>query len=284
MSKIIVMPSSKEEILDLLDNVDGFIIGLKDMSINMPTYFSLFEIKEINEILKEKNKKVFVSLNRNMHNKDLDYLKEVLIEFENMKIDGIFYYDVSLINLKQEMNLRLNLVFSEEHSVTNYATINYWNMMGAEAAYLSNEITLDEIIEIKRNSNSSLFVQVFGYVPIFASERKLITNYLKQFDLESTGNKYYIEKENKKYRILENKYNTEVYSNYILNAIDEIKKLNEEEIEYLVFNSFDIDKDIFKHIIKNLNDIDSKEVDEMLENTDKGFLYKETIYKVKNYE
>ena len=46
MSKIIVMPSSKEEILDLIDNVDGFILGLKDMSINMPTYFSLFEIKE----------------------------------------------------------------------------------------------------------------------------------------------------------------------------------------------------------------------------------------------
>ena len=91
-------------ILDLIDNVDGFIIGLKDMSINMPTYFSLFEIKEINEILKEKNKKVFVSLNRNMHNKDLDYLKEVLIEFENMKIDGIFYYDVSLINVNLNIN------------------------------------------------------------------------------------------------------------------------------------------------------------------------------------
>lgn len=284
MSKIIIMPSSKEEILDLIDNVDGFIIGLKDMSINMPTYFNLFEIKEINDILKEKNKELFVSLNKNMHNNDLDYLKEVLIEFENIKIDGIFYYDVSLINLKQELNLRLNLVFSEEHSVTNYATINYWNMMGAEYAYLSNEITLEEIIDIKRNSNSCLFVQVFGYVPIFASERKLITNYLKQFNLESTGNKYYIEKENKKYRILENKYNTEVYSNYILNAIDEIEKLKEEEIEYLVFNSFDIDKDIFKHIVENINDIYSTEVDKMLENTDKGFLYKETIYRVKNYE
>lgn len=284
MSKIIVMPSSKEEILDLMDNVDGFIIGLKDMSINMPNYFSLFEIKEINEILKENHKELFISLNKNMHNNDLEYLKEILIEAENMKIDGIFYYDVSIVNLKQEMNLKLNLVFSEEHSVTNYATINYWNMMGAESAYLSNEITLEEIIDIKRNANSSLFVQVLGYVPIFASERKLITNYLKNFDLESTGNKYYIEKENKKYRILENKYNTEVYSNYILNAIDEIKELKEEKIEYLVFSSFDIDKDIFKHIVENINDINSIEVDKMLENTDKGFLYKETIYKVKNYE
>lgn len=284
MSKIIVMPSKKEDILELIDDVDGFIIGLKDMSINMPTYFSLFEIKEISNILEEKNKELFVSLNKNMHNNDLGYLTEILLEFETYHISGIFYYDVALINLKQEMNLKLNLVFSEEHSVTNYATINYWNMMGASYAYLSNEITLEEIIDIKRNSNSYLFVQVFGYIPIFASERKLIKNYLKQFNLSSTGNKYYIEKENKKYRILENKYNTEVYSNYILNAIDEIKKLKEENIEYLVFNSFDIDKDIFKYVIKNIDNIEGKEIDKMLENTGKGFLYKETIYKVKNYE
>ena len=284
MSKIIVMPSNKEEMLDLINDVDGFLIGLKDMSINMPTYFSLFDIKEINELLKEKNKILFVSLNRNFHNNDLKYLKEVLKEFEEYKIDGVFYYDVALINLKQELNLKLNLVFSEEHSVTNYATINYWNMMGAEMAYLSNEITLDEIIDIKRNSNSKLFVQVFGYIPIFASERKLITNYLKSFNIEDESLKYHIEKENKEYRILENKYNTEVYSNYILNAIDLIEKLKEIDIEYLIFNSFDIDKNIFIYIIKNKDVITSNDIDKMFNNTSKGFLYKETIYKVKNYE
>ncbi len=284
MSKIIVMPSNKEEMLDLINDVDGFLIGLKDMSINMPTYFSLFDIKEINELLKEKNKELFVSLNRNFHNNDLKYLKEVLKEFEEYKIDGVFYYDVALINLKQELNLKLNLVFSEEHSVTNYATINYWNMMGAEMAYLSNEITLDEIIDIKRNSNSKLFVQVFGYIPIFASERKLITNYLKSFNIEDESLKYHIEKENKEYRILENKYNTEVYSNYILNAIDLIEKLKEIDIEYLIFNSFDIDKNIFIYIIKNKDVITSNDIDKMFNNTSKGFLYKETIYKVKNYE
>ena len=42
-------------------------------------------------------------------------------------------------------------------------------------------------------------------------------------------------------------------------------------------------------IINAVNDVKAvedsmAEVDKMLENTDKGFLYKETIYKVKNYE
>lgn len=280
MSKIIIMPKSTEQIDKLINKIDGILIGLKDLSVNMPHYFSFFEIKEMIE--KYKNKEIFVALNKNMHNNDLEYLKEVLKELENKNIK-ILYYDISLINLKQELNLNIELVFSEEHSVTNYATINYWNSMGANYAYLSNEITLEEILEIKEKSKSKLLVNVLGYIPIFVSERKLINNYLTYFNLDKSNN-YYMEKEGKKYYIVENKYDTEVYSNYILNAIDEIKIYKEKNIDYLVFNSFNIEENNFNKIVENIDAITSEEVEKLLTNTDKGFLYKETIYKVKNYE
>ena len=155
--------------------------------------------------------------------------------------------------------------------------------MGANYAYLSNEITLEEILEIKEKSKSKLLVNVLGYIPIFVSERKLINNYLTYFNLDKSNN-YYMEKEGKKYYIVENKYDTEVYSNYILNAIDEIKIYKEKNIDYLVFNSFNIEENNFNKIIENIDAITSEEVEKLLTNTDKGFLYKETIYKVKNYE
>lgn len=282
MTKRLVISSSKEQIKEFINYVDGFIIGLKDMSVNLPTYFNLFEIKEISEMLE--GKELFVSLNKNMHNSDLEYLKEVLKEFESYNIKGILYYDVALINLKRELNLNTPLVFSEEHAVTNYATINYWNYMGAEYAYLASEITLDEILEIKENANSKLMVQVFGYLPIFVSERKLINNYLTYFNIEDKSSKYYMKKEGKKYRILEDKNTTQVYTDYILNGIDEIKKLEENNIDYIVYNSFDIDDEVFDYIIKRKENISSEDVDKLINNTDKGFLYKETIYRVKNYE
>lgn len=280
MTKKLIIPSNKKQIEDLMKYVDGFIIGLKDMSVNLPTYFSLFQIKEISELLHNNNKELFVSLNKNMHNNDLEYLKEVLVELEKYDITGIIYYDVGIINLKKELRLKNDLVFSEEHAVTNYATINYWNNMGASYAYLSNEITLNEIIDIHKNSNSKLLVQVFGYIPIFVSERKLITNYKKYFNLENKSDLYYIEKEEKKYPILEDKNTTQVYSNYVLNAIDEITELENNNIEYLVYNSFNINEEIFDYIIKREN-LKSKDVDKLLKNSDKGFLYTETIYKVK---
>ena len=277
MSKLLVMPSSKNQIINLMNSVDGFIIGLKDMSVNMPSYFSLYEIKEINELLKKNNKELFVSLNKNMKNNDLQYLSEVMTEFESFNIDGILYYDVSLINIKREKKLKINLVFSEEHAVTNYATINYWNNKGATYAYLSNEITLHEIQEIIDNSNSKIMVCVFGYVPIFVSERKLITNYLKYFDLKSDSKKYYIQKEHKNYRILEDKNTTQVYSDYILNAIEEIPLIKSD---YIVFNSFDIEEDAFNYLIQSYKHLKKKDLEKLIK-TDKGFLYKETIYKVK---
>ena len=280
MTKKIIIPSSKKQIEDLMNYVDGFIIGLKDMSVNLPTYFNLFEIKEISELLHKNKKELFVSLNKNMHNNDLEYLKEVLLEFEKYHINGIIYYDVGIINLKQELKLKKDLVFSEEHAVTNFATINYWNNMGAKYAYLSNEITLNEIIDIHKNSNSKLFVQVFGYVPIFVSERKLITNYKKYFNIKNDSELYFIEKEEKKYPILEDKYTTQVYADYILSAIEEIEKLKQENIEYVVYNSFNINEEIFDYIIKR-EKITDKEIQKLLNNVDKGFLYKETIYKVK---
>lgn len=283
MSKKIIIPSNKEQITSLMNYVDGFIIGLKDMSVNLPTYFNLFEIKEISELTKKNNKELFVSLNKNMHNSDLKYLKEVLLEFEKYHIAAIIYYDVSIINLKEELKLKNELVFSEEHAVTNYATINYWNNMGAKYAYLSNEITLNEIIDIHKNSNSKLLVQVLGYIPIFVSERKLITNYKTYFNIKNNSDLYYIEKEGKKYPILEDKYTTQVYADYILDAIDEIKKLEKENIEYLVYNSFNINEEAFDYIIKREN-IKEKDLKKLLSNVDKGFLYTETIYKVKKNE
>lgn len=283
MSKRIIIPSSKEQIINLMNYVDGFIVGLKDMSVNLPIYFNLFEIKEISELIKKNNKELFVSINKNMHNSDLKYLKEVLNEFDNYYITGIIYYDVSIVNLKKEFKFKTDLVFSEEHAVTNFATINYWNNMGAKYAYLSNEISLNEILNIHKKSNSKLFVQVFGYIPIFVSERKLITNYKTYFNIKNDEKLYYIEKEEKKYPILENKHDTEVYSNYVLNVIDEINELKNENIEYLVYNSFNIDNDVFEYIIKRDN-IKSKDIDKLFKNSDKGFLYKETIYKVKKNE
>ena len=108
--KLILIPKNIDEITKANDLVDGFIIGVESLSTNMPFYVNLNELKEI---LKMTSKKVFVSLNKNMHSKDLNFLKEILLELEKLNIEGILYYDVSVVNIKQELSLKKELVFGK---------------------------------------------------------------------------------------------------------------------------------------------------------------------------
>ena len=42
MPKKIIIPSSLKQLEELEKYVDGYIIGLKHMSVNMPNYFTFF--------------------------------------------------------------------------------------------------------------------------------------------------------------------------------------------------------------------------------------------------
>lgn len=288
MTKLIVIPTTLKQIYDLNPLCDGFILGIKNLSINMPSYFELDELKEVIKFLKDNNKKVFICLNKNLHNKDLIEVEKCLLELNNLNINGVFYYDVGIVNMNKRLNLNYDLIWSQEHLTTNYSTCNYWYKHGIKCAYLSNEITLEEIIKISGCTKMKLFVNVFGYLPMFTSKRHLVDNYLKTFSLEKS-NKYTIYKEENKYPIVDNEDGTTVYSSKILNALEEYLIYKENDIEYAVLNSFWIEDSLFLKVLelfKNINNENKKELSNEINsllngNWDKGFLYKETVYKVK---
>ena len=269
MTKLLVLPSNKE-IDNLINKCDALLFGIKGYSVNVPCVIELTELEELTKY----NKEIFVSLNKNMVNSDIDKLKEILLFIDKLNIKGIFYADTCFINLKKELNIKTDLVWSQEHLTTNYATINFWKQYGVNYAYLSAEITLDEINEIRKNTDTKLIVPIFGYLPMFISFRHTVENYLKTFNLKDESKINYIEKENYIYPIIDNELGTTVYSSHILDGYEEYKDL---DIDYVTLNEFNIDRDTFIKVLDRYNGSISKY--EL--NTDKGFLYKETIYKVK---
>lgn len=282
--KILTIPSTKsEEIL-----TDGVILGIQDLSVNLPFYIQVDDLNQYKNLKKE-GKKIFIMLNKNMHNKDLEQLRKVMIELEQYSIDGVFYYDISVVNLKKELRVSYPIIWSQEHMTTNAGTCNFWASHGVEGAYLSSEITLEEIKKIRRNTDISLFVNIFGYLPMFDSKRHLVKNYLECFQLEKNGDLYYLEKEGNTYPIVDDKNGTTVYSAHILNAIKEVLELKNMGIEYAVLNSFLIEESVFNQVInllQNLTEENKEQVENDVnelckQNVDKGFLYTETIYKIK---
>ena len=267
MSKIAVIINNIKEAKDIQDYIDAFLLPIENLSINYIHTFSLEKIKEIKKL----NKEIFIIINKNIHKKELFLLEKTLKEIENLNINGIVFYDIALVNLKQKMHLKTPLVWNQEHLTTNYGTVNYWYNKGVEYAYLSSELTKREIDEIKNNAKAKLFVNVFGYIPMFTSKRHLVNNYLETFNLKSK-NQNTIRKEGKIYPINDTNLGTTVYSNYILNAVD----IDFNKIDYLVFNSNLIDEKDFINVLK-----DYKEKHKNKFPKETGFLYQETIYKVK---
>ena len=279
MTKLMYIPNKKE----LISDADAYLLGIENLSVNMPIYFTLKEIKNI-----KSDKEIFISLNKNMHSSDLKLLEETLIELSKLNIKGISFYDIGVLNIVKRLNLNIPLVWAQEHMTTNYETINFWYNEGVEYTQVSEEIKEEEIINIKHNTKSKLIVPILGYFPMFVSRRHLKENYLKQFSLKDDSKINYIEKENKIYPIVDENVTT-VYTSSYLNGIKEFLKFKKENIEYVLINSFLIEEKKMNKIINMFKTVTNENVEEynteisniLDNNIDTFFLHKDSIYKVK---
>ena len=285
MSKILTLPSSLNEIEKTIDLGGGFIIGIKDMCVNSNYCIDITNLDILNKI---SGKDIFINLNKNMHNSDLEVVRDILIKLNNFNIKGVLYYDVGVLNIYNSLDLNYDLVWSQEHLTTNYNTINYWNSFGVNYAHISSDITEEEIIKITENSKAKLMVNLFGYLPMFVSKRHIVKNYLEYFNLSDNSSVNYMYKEDKIYPIIDNNIATMVYSNNILNGIKSSLNI---DVDYIILNSFNIELDKFVDIINMFKTANKNNVDEynniinnMFTNVDYGFLNTKTIYRVKKNE
>lgn len=277
--KKIIIPNSLKQLKDTLEYSDAYLIGIKDMCVNVNFCIKLDELEDIKKIIGDKE--LFIALNKNMTNNDIEELKSILIELKKYNIKGVFYADVGLVSLSRELDLNYDLVWSNEHATTNYNTINYWYDFGVKYTYISTDITLKEIIDIKNNSKSLLIVPIFGYLPMFVSKRHIVKNYLEYFNLKDDSKINYLFKEDKTYPIIDDKLGTRVYSNNILDGFNSLKEFNDNGIEYITFNSFNINDEEFIEVLKIYSYKSDKKVNDIFTNVDDGFFNKETICRVK---
>jgi putative protease len=280
---------NKKDILDYLDYTNSFIIGLKDFSINFQEY-SIEEIKKLR--IDYPDIELFVSINKNIFNSDLSLLEERLIEISKIGVNAVLFYDLSILSIVKKNNLNISLVWSQEHMTTNYNTCNYYYNKGCGYAYLSSEITLEEIKEIKEKSKIQLISFFFGYPDVSFSKRKLITNYFLYHNLSKERDWYTIKSDddNNKYFIKESKLGTRILYGKVMNGIKPFYELK-DIVDYAILSEEMMDHEVFIKGLKIFSDLnnDKVTVDEanqslidLVNSDDTIFYYKKTIYKVKD--
>ena len=239
--------------------INTFLFALKDFSIG----YNTFTYDEI-ESLDLDNK--YLLINRVLDCESIDKLKELLPKFKTIK--GIFYEDIGIINFAKDLNIEL--ILFQNHFNTNVYSINYW-LDRVDSVVVSNELTLDELKYISEKANKPIVLNLYGHNQVMYSRRLLLTNWSKNFNIVN-------KKENLiediathvRFRVLESEYGTVMYSDKIFNGKE---LLDLKNIKYFYINPTLIDHKVVMDYLKDMKHTNDEE--------DSGFLYKETIYKLK---
>lgn len=265
--------------LEYLDNgLDGMILPLENFSVD---YFKYYSISDIKEYRKNTDKLLYVVINKMIFNNELDSLFKVLKELENIKVDGVFFYDLAVLSLVKENSLNLNLIYNATHMVTNSDTINLYYDLGVKGAYLSNEITKNEVLNIRSNTKSDLFILLLGNPVVAMSRRSLLTSYFANKN-KSKSDLITIKepKSGQGFLVKEDNNGTTFFYNRRLNLSNVYKELKDSGINYGIVEQGDYSSLEYKELINAFISFNKQKIDE-LAGHNRGFLYRETIYKVK---
>lgn len=271
MSKLICTGNSVSDIEKLLlKDINGIILYIDKLSVNSSFYMDIDDIDKI----ECRDKELFICMNKLMHNKDIDYLRECLLKVRDKNLH-ILFYDMAVYNIARELGIEDKLVIYQDHLNASILSNRFYNRLGIKYSFITSDITMEELLLIKRNVDSKIMFLGYGYLPMFYSRRYLISNYLKYIDqFDGEKSKYEIVSDmGKKYTIAEEENGTTIYTDREVNLINYMEQL--DEIDYIVMNSNNIDSDEYLRMVDKF--IKREKMDDCY----LGFLDKKTIYKVK---
>lgn len=234
-----------DEVKELAEaGADAVIVGHQHFGLRVTGDFTLQEIEEALVYLNKSNKKLYVLINAIFHNERLIELPSYLKALEEMGVHGIICGEPSIFPILAEINSSLSVHWNPETLATNYETLKYWQSKGISRAVLSNELSLDAIIEIKKELSLPVEVQVQGMTCIFQSKRKLVRNYYQHIQEEEEAN--YLQEKNlhlrqfkeddSHYPIFEDCNGTHIMSNEDLCMIEHLLGIIDGNIDCLRIN------------------------------------------------
>lgn len=264
INKLLYIVNDKEIIDDLKKvGVKNFLFPLKDFCVGFNNTYDFDEIEN----------ESFIFINRILDNESLDLLEKKLNENRD-KIKGIVYDDFGVLYLINKLKLNVITINYQNHFGTNYQSINE-NLKYNDSVVVSTDITKKEIEEILKKVEKEVCIFLFGLIPVMYSRRTLLTNFSKEFNIPTKNNVEIDEKISKnKFIMVENTFGTVGYQR---NYYDGLELLNLENIKYFLVNPLFLSD---KEQIQLISDIKNKKLTLNIP-TDKGFLYKETIYKLR---
>lgn len=162
--------------------VGGNIFSLRANASN----FSIEELEEGVLFAHERGKKVYVTVNIVMHNKELNHILDYLIDLDRIGVDAIIVSDPAIIDLAlNKTNLHVHL--STQACTINREAASFWKNIGVERIVLARESSQEDILDVLNNVDIQLECFIHGAMCSSYSGRCVLSNYLTNRDANRGG-------------------------------------------------------------------------------------------------
>ena len=271
--------------LYILSNADSYLLSNKDFSYRFDESFNKAKIISAVKYCHKNNKKVYFLINKIFKNKDLEKLETFIKFLINEKIDGIFFTDFAVYMIAKDNNFSSHCYFCHETFLRNSKDIKTYQDYGIENVICSKDMNIDDILNLQEEKKDNYGIICFGYYMLYESERKIISNFTKNHNINQEINnskELYLKEETRdeKYKVLQQNGISSIFDSKVLSYLSYTKTLSKNInmfiIDALFFDSKYIYEviDFFKRSLLEDNlDEKLKELDPSIDFTD-GFLMK----------
>lgn len=163
----------------ILYGADAVYAGTPDMCLRAQSKFTLEELQEGIEFVHANGKKIYLTLNLFMHNRDVEKLPTFVDTLRQLKPDGVLIADPGVFQYVKDHAPELNLFVSTQANICSAQAVKFWQAQGAKLCVLGREVTFEEMKQI-REQCPDILLECFmhGAMCMSYSGRCLISNYL----------------------------------------------------------------------------------------------------------
>ena len=143
------------------------------------------EIAEAVQFLHQHNRKLYITVNNLYNGQEMDDIADYLLFLQGLGVDALIVQDLGIVNLCQEMQLKLPLHASVQMGIANLEAVKILEEKGFQRVILSKNLGMDEIRAI--SAGSSLGIEFFIHGDLCISHAGQC--YMSSFIAGESGNR-----------------------------------------------------------------------------------------------
>ncbi|MHC5228039.1 peptidase U32 family protein [Enterococcus sp. LJL99] len=163
--------------------IGGNAYGLRSRAGN----FTKDQMIEGIEFAREHDAKVYVAANMVTHEGNQEGAGEFFRELRDIGISAVIVSDPALIEICATEAPGLPIHLSTQASATNYETLEFWKNEGLERVVLAREVSMEEVAEIRKNTDVEIEAFIHGAMCISYSGRCTLSNHMSMRDANRGG-------------------------------------------------------------------------------------------------